>query len=153
MSVALQVLLMVVAIVVAVAGIGIALALRLSARQPRRHARDTAAPGTGATPRAYARTVPQPHPASMRERRRSSAAAAKRLTPEQAHRAKLVALQALLAQGDAHAERARTPDYADTQTFSDDYAVTQFGDDAAAPPPPLSLLNLDGALPRTQARR
>ena len=72
------------------------------------------------------------------------------LTPEQAHQAKLAALQALLALGDAKAERAAESgqgQFADTQPADEEYPATQFVD-RGDPAQPVSLLNLDKLPPR-----
>ncbi len=120
-------------------------AVRSPARESARNAAH--APAHDPVREAHASlAAAQPH------RHRASPASALQLTPEQAHRAKLVALQALLAAGDAKAAQRQPPDYADTQAFNDDYPPTQFGDDMGASPPPVSLLNLDAAAPRPARR-
>ncbi|MFT3817914.1 MAG: hypothetical protein QM750_09850 [Rubrivivax sp.] len=148
MSVALQVLLLVVAIVVAVAGLGVALALRLSSRQRLRQrqmhqhqaqkaaARGAVKPAARAAARGAAPArSPAPAPAAV---------PAAPLDPEQAHKAKLAALQAMLALGDERAEReARSGkvQFADTQPMDDDAASPFAGRGDAAQE--ISLLNLD----------
>lgn len=151
MSVALQVLLLVVAIVVAVAGLGVALALRLARRQSqavksgtvgakasrtRREARAAPAPTPGLSP--------APAPAASSTVASMSRPPAEPLTPEQAHQAKLEALQAMLALGDAKAEalaRGGKAQFADTQP-TEDYPTTQFSD-RDNPASQISLLALD----------
>ena len=154
MSVALQVLLLVVAIVVAVAGIGAALALRMSARQQGSRVRRRP-PGAAAAvaprarsgegvPLAPARTAAVHRHTATAAPGKAPAVPSAPLTPEQAHQAKLVALKALLALGDAQAERAAKSGhghFADTQP-AEDYPSTQFAD-RNDPAQPVSLLNLD----------
>ena len=80
----------------------------------------------------------------------ASPAPAAPMTPEQAHQAKLAALQALLALGDAKAEREAESghgQFADTQPAEDEYPATQFVD-RSDPAQPVSLLNLDKLPPR-----
>lgn len=118
MGIAFQVLLLVVAIVVAVAGIGIALALRLSARpQP---ARRVAARGAAGSTKAA--------PSVAAARAAVARAAASPVPPQNAHEARLAALQAMLALGDERAEREAESgglQFADTQPVDDDYLSTQ----------------------------
>jgi hypothetical protein len=153
MSVVLQVLLLVVAIVVAVAGIGAALALRLSSRQQAARLRRRPSGAASAVvpesrmgkvvPLASARAAAQ-RQVQATEPAASPATPNPPLTPEPAHQAKLVALQALLALGDAQAERAAKSGrghFADTQPAEDDPS-TQFLD-RLDPAQPVSLLNLD----------
>jgi flagellar basal body-associated protein FliL len=154
MSVVLQVLLLVVAIVVAVAGIGVALALRLSSRQQAARLRRRPSGAASAVvpesrmgkvvPLASARAAAAQRQAQATEPAASPATPNPPLTPEPAHQAKLVALQALLALGDAQAERAAKSGrghFADTQPAEDDPS-TQFLD-RLDPAQPVSLLNLD----------
>ncbi|MFO1327906.1 MAG: hypothetical protein U1F56_11155 [Rubrivivax sp.] len=142
----MQVMLLVLAIVVAVAGIGIALALRMSARQRKRRAQQQLTKTRPRSARAGARPAAAPAQVIPLARARAEAAAEAATSkapanqdPEAAHKAKLAALQALLALGDAKAEQAKGVSFADTQPAGDEYASTQFVDGA----PNVSLLDLE----------
>ena len=148
MSVALQVMLLVVVIVLAVAGIGVALALRVPKRQPTRHASHKEATAHAAKHRAgSAPVIPL---AAVRARAAAADAPAKSapveaLDPEQARLAKVAALQAMLALGDAQAERVAKSgkaQFADTEAADEGYAATQFAE-RDSPTTQISLLNLD----------
>ena len=78
------------------------------------------------------------------------------LNPEQARLAKLAALQAMLALGDAKAERAAKSGkvkFADTEPADEGYASTEFVDCADPPTMQISLLNLDKVPPKRSRRR
>lgn len=155
MGMALQVMLLVVAIVVAVAGIGVALALRMSGRQRRRTTRAGHRASTAVA--AHPRVVHDGAPSASMARARAEAAAAAAAaagaaaaraaepqSPEEAHKAKLAALQAMLALGDAKAEKdGGSQTFADTQPVDDSHATTQFSEsqlpDARAADPDRTL--------------
>jgi hypothetical protein len=137
----------------------VALALRLSGRQraqPVRHRQHGLAAGRPRGPSAavipLARVRAAAAAAGAAGVPAASGGAAPEsapvpLDPEQAHRAKLAALQALLALGDAKAEQAARSggaQFADTEAVGDDdYAATQLFDRSEAPSGQASLLNLD----------
>ncbi len=150
MSVTLEVMLLAVALLVVVGGIGVALALRTAPRRSSRHkgrdarpARRHAAAGAGSA--AAARPAA---PVKIKSTTLASATAAP-VDPEQAHQAKLAALQALLAQGDGKGKvKGQDGQFADTEPTDHGYASTEFVDRADPPTMQISLLNLDKAQPR-----
>ncbi len=125
MGLALQVLLLAVAIVVAVAGIGVALALRMTGRQRARKRRAAVASSLAVAREKGARNVAAG--SALRSRDRSLAAnpplsPTPAAAPEDAHQARLQALQALLALGDAKAEEDAESGhgfFADTQPLEE----------------------------------
>lgn len=173
MGMALQVMLLVVGIVVAVGGIGLALALRQLSRQRKpaalarrmAHHRAAVPSQAGALAPAASRAMPLDAAKATAASRAAAAspatAAAAAPTaapaaPLSAHDSKLQALQALLALGDARAEREPVSGFDDTQPVDERYAATQFADRRDNPPSQLSLLNLDKAsrrAPGPQARK
>jgi hypothetical protein len=140
-----------------VAGIGAAAVLRLSARQ-RKSSPSRARDKSLSDAMARARAAESAAPAGAAATAASAAAApALPLDPVQAHKAKLAALQAVLALGDAKAERdakAGRSSFADTQALDDDddYAATQFVDRGEAAAASGSLMNLDRPDPVRQRR-
>jgi hypothetical protein len=147
MGVTLELTLLVVAGLVVLGGLGVALALRRNPRPRRRAAsrRPAAAPAArprAAAPAARARSAP---PATVKATTLASATRVPEPTPEQAHQAKLEALQAMLALGDRDqaAAKARAGSFPDTEPTDAGYAATEFVDRADPPKAQASLLNLD----------
>ncbi len=148
MSVTLEVMLLVVAILVAVASIGVALAVRTSTRQRVRQSRHRQAAVKTGKPKAAPASKAKVTPVVM-------AKPATAANPEQAHQAKVAALQAMLALGDAKAKGTGKPgddQFADTDATDQGYASTQFVDRSDPPTVQISLLNLD-KVPAKRSRR
>lgn len=150
MGVTLELTLLVVAVLVVLGGVGVALALRSSPRRQRRAGkRRPSSRPRAAAPAAAAR----PAPATVKATTLASATRVAEPSPEQAHQAKLEALQAMLALGDKEQAAAKAGDgsFPDTQPTDPGYASTEFVDRADPPTIQVSLLNLDQA-PRKRSR-
>lgn len=142
MGVTLELTLLAVAVLVVLGGVGVALALR---SRPRRHRR-AGKPRPSSRPRAAApAAAARSAPATVKATTLASATRVAEPTPEQAHQAKLEALQAMLALGDREqaAAKGKGVSFADTEPTDAGYASTEFVDRADPPTIQVSLLNLD----------